>query len=69
MAWPRRELVNEWRGLLDRALASGQDALVGELTPLRRNFIERDIAIVLAARNDDLIEAMLTPEIITACMN
>lgn len=66
---PSTGLVNAWRGLLDRALESGQDGLDRGAYPSHRGFIEGDMAIVRKARAGSIIVAMLSPEVRTACMN
>ena len=62
-------LLNAWLGILDRALESGQGALDDGAWPAHRAFIERDMAIVREARAGEIVAAMLTPEVNTACMN
>ena len=70
MACPRRDSPTNGGGFFDRALTAGQSVLDKDPTsPTWRSYIERDMAIVRTARDDDLVAAMLTPEVINACMN
>ena len=67
---PPLSLLNEWRGILDRALTAGQGVLDKDSTsPSWRSYVERDMAIVREARAGEIVAAMLAPEVTTACMN
>ena len=61
----------EWRALLDRALAAGEDALAGCLHPVARAYVEEAMTTVRKVRGGDLLDAALspnTPKVIAAFM-
>jgi hypothetical protein len=58
-----------WFSVLDRALATGDEALKDCRYPLWRAYLEHRIAIVRKARAGDPLMAMLKPTILHACLD